>query len=267
MHELMKKAIIASIEAGKEILKVYGYSDFEIKIKSDNSPLTIADKRAHNVITDYLNNTGLPILSEEGRNIPFDERKNWTRFWLVDPLDGTKEFIKRNEEFTVNIALIENGEPIAGVVYIPVNGTLFLGTIEDGAFRFSDANKLLNNISNPNWFEFADKLPEVLNNGPFRVVASRSHMNPETEEYIDKLKQNHPVIEIVSIGSSLKLCLIAEGEADIYPRFGPTNEWDTAAGHAIIKASGGKVVLADNMELPLVYNKKDLLNPFFIATR
>jgi len=267
LKSLVNKAIIASIEAGKKILEVYSSPDFEIQLKSDNSPLTLADRKAHDIISEYLNETNLLILSEEGRDIPYKERKKWNLFWLIDPLDGTKEFIKRNDEFTVNIALIEKGKPIAGVVYVPVSKTLFFGTINDGAFRLFDAQKILGSKGKPDWFIIAEKLPELISDDTYRVVASRSHMSSETDDFIQKLKTNHPKIEIVSKGSSLKLCLIAEGKADIYPRFGPTSEWDTAAGHAIINGSGGKVVLADNPEIDLKYNKENILNPYFIAKR
>ena len=267
MKNLLNTAIKASIEAGKKILEVYNSSDFEIQLKTDNSPLTLADRKAHNIIIEYLAETGLPILSEEGKNIPYNKRKNWDRFWLVDPLDGTKEFIKRNGEFTVNIALIEKGKPIAGIVYVPVTDILFFGTTETGAFRKNEAMKKSEKENQPDWFTVAEKIPGRNKNDYYRVVASRSHMSPETEYFIEKLKATHPKIEIVSKGSSLKLCLIAEGKADIYPRFGPTSEWDTAAGHALIIASGGKVVLADDTKTDLLYNKENILNPYFIATR
>jgi len=259
MKTLINIAIKSSIKAGKAILEVYHSNDFEVQLKSDKSPLTLADRKAHQIIVAGLEGTGIPILSEEGKDIPFSVRKSWNRFWLVDPLDGTKEFIKRNGEFTVNIALIENGVPVMGVIYVPVTEVLYFGSLEEGAFRVSQAGQTTD------WFDKAEKLPQKTDDTTFRVVASRSHINTETEEFIQKLKNNHPKIEIVSKGSSLKLCLIAEGKADIYPRFGPTSEWDTAAGHAIISASGGKVVLADDADTDLKYNKENILNPYFIA--
>ena len=261
MQTLINIAIKSSLRAGKAILEVYHSNDFEVQLKSDRSPLTLADRKAHQVIVAGLEETGIPILSEEGKGIPYSVRKNWNRFWLVDPLDGTKEFIKRNGEFTVNIALIEHGVPVMGVIYVPVTGVLYFGSVEKGAFEVGPPVKA------NNWFDKAEKLPKTTNTNIFHVVASRSHINPETEEFIENLKTKHPKIEIVSKGSSLKLCLIAEGKADIYPRFGPTSEWDTAAGHAIILASGGKVVLAEDESKALVYNKKNILNPFFIAKR
>jgi len=267
MNEFLNTAIEASIKAGLAILEVYQSENFEVRLKTDQSPLTMADKKAHNVIVGFLKKTGLPILSEEGKNIPYETRKNWNKFWLVDPLDGTKEFIKRNGEFTVNIALIENEKPIAGVVYVPVTDTLLFGTNDKGAFRVEGALEKATNLHEQDWISLADKIPDDLASEKWRVVASRSHMSLETEDFIESMMADHPEIEIVSKGSSLKLCLVAEGKADIYPRFGLTSEWDTAAGHAIITASGGRVVLAADENIELTYNKENILNPYFIAKR
>ncbi len=264
MNDLLFTAIKSSISAGKAILEVYNSDNFEVEFKSDNSPLTLADRKAHNVIVGYLKKTGIPILSEEGRGIPYEERKNWDQFWLVDPLDGTKEFVKRNGEFTVNIALIENGNPIMGVIYVPVTDVLYVGSSGNGAYR---VDKVSNFNTEAEILQVAQKLPIERKDKSYKVVASRSHMSQETEEYVEKLRQEHENVEIVSKGSSLKLCLVAEGNADIYPRFGPTSEWDTAAGHAIVLASGGKVVLAEDENKELMYNKEDILNPFFIAKK
>jgi len=264
MKNLIQTAIQASIDAGKAILEVYNSGNFEVELKSDNSPLTLADRKAHNVIVSYLNKTGIQILSEEGRGIPYEERKNWNRFWLVDPLDGTKEFVKRNGEFTVNIALIENGKPIMGVIYVPVTDVLYVGSSAGGAYR---VEKVSNFDAKVEILQAAQKLPIDRKDKSYKVVASRSHMSKETEEYVEKLRQEYENVEIVSKGSSLKLCLVAEGNADIYPRFGPTSEWDTAAGHAVVLASGGKVVLAENETKELIYNKENILNPYFIAKR
>lgn len=262
MKNLIQTAIEAAISAGSAILLVYNSNDFEVELKSDNSPLTLADRNAHDVIVGYLGKTGIPILSEEGRGIPYEERKNWHQFWLVDPLDGTKEFVKRNGEFTVNIALIENGKPVMGVIYVPVTDVLYVGSIADGAYRIEEASSF---TTETELLESAQKLPIDRNDNSFKVVASRSHMSKETEDYVDKLRQKHENVEIVSKGSSLKLCLVAEGNADIYPRFGLTSEWDTGAGHAIVLASGGKVVLAENEAKELSYNKENILNPYFIV--
>ena len=264
MKNLKDTAITASINAGRAILEVYNSDNFDLEFKKDNSPLTLADRKAHNIIMEHLTETGIPVLSEEGKDILFEERKNWKQFWLVDPLDGTKEFVKKNGEFTVNIALIENGKPVMGVIYVPVTDVLYYGEAGNGSFIVENALKY------KSFHEIAlsaRRLPEGNNDETFKVVASRSHINAETEEFIGNLKAKHPNIEIVSKGSSLKLCLIAEGKADIYPRFGPTSEWDTGAGHAIILASGGKVVLAEDESKELIYNKENILNPYFIAKR
>ncbi|MFK7952163.1 MAG: 3'(2'),5'-bisphosphate nucleotidase CysQ [Ekhidna sp.] len=239
----------ASIAAGSDILEVYESGDFSVEAKSDDSPLTKADKAAHNRIVDFLEKTSIPILSEEGRDIPYSERSKWEYFWMVDPLDGTKEFIKRNGEFTVNIALIHDGEPILGVVYPPVTNELYWAVKNQGAFKQKGENVVRLTTSK-----------KSLSEERLKVVASRSHLSRETEDYLNKLKMP----EIVSKGSSLKFLFIAEGLADVYPRFGPTMEWDTAAAHVIVSESGGSVVL-DDEKTKLSYNKQNLLNPTFIV--
>lgn len=249
LGKLLETAKAAALAAGTEILKIYESGDFSVEAKSDDSPLTLADKAAHTTIVSFLENTGIPILSEEGRSIPYEERSKWEYFWMVDPLDGTKEFIKKNGEFTVNIALIHKGESILGVVHPPVLGDLFWAIKGEGTFHESDSN--VKKLS-------ASK--KSLKTIGLKVVASRSHMSPETEAYISKLRDP----EIVSKGSSLKFLLIASAEADVYPRFGPTMEWDTAAAHVIVTEAGGRVTLEDEVT-PLVYNKENLLNPFFIV--
>lgn len=262
--EYAEVAIRAAIEAGKAINSIYDDpdSDFGVEMKSDNSPLTVADKKAHAVIVSFLEKTGLPVLSEEGAMTPYSERKDWKLMWIVDPLDGTKEFIKRNGEFTVNIALVENSVPVAGVIYVPVKKTLYWGVYGEGAFRCTGCEE-------PQPMDVlagqAVKLPVHDGERPFTVVASRSHLSPETAEYIDKLKTSHPELVTVSSGSSLKICSVAEGSADIYPRFAPTMEWDTAAGHAIARAAGFEMTDAGT-GLPLVYNKEDLHNPWFVVS-
>jgi 3'(2'), 5'-bisphosphate nucleotidase len=249
-------AVNAAIKAGKEILDVYYNSDFNVELKADNSPLTIADKRAHNIITEVLGETEIPVLSEEGKTIPYVERKDWKLFWLVDPLDGTKEFVKRNDEFTVNIALIKGNSPIAGVVYVPVTKELYWGNI-NGSFR-AVADEISETITD------IQKLPLNLINANFVVAGSKSHMNAETEKYIQLLDTKGKPVEMKSKGSSLKICMVAEGVANVYPRLAPTMEWDTAAGHAIVKFAGKKIVQYENNE-NLVYNKENLLNPWFIV--
>jgi 3'(2'), 5'-bisphosphate nucleotidase len=266
MDSNLTLAIKAALFAGNEILQVYNTEDFEINIKSDNSPLTIADKRAHKIIEDHLLKTNIPILSEEGKNIPFNERSKWEKYWLVDPLDGTKEFIKRNGEFTVNIALIQNGTPILGVIYVPVTKDLYFSTQETGAFKTINIDYESNFSDMNNLIQSSFKLPFFIENENYAVVGSRSHMNSETEEFISKLKEKYGNLEFISKGSSLKICMVAEGIANIYPRFAPTMEWDTGAGHAIALGAGCTVTQTDE-KTPVVYNKENLLNPWFIVKR
>ena len=263
IDNLLYNAISAALKAAKEILEVYNTEDFKIKIKEDKSPLTLADQKAHQVICQMLERTNLPILSEEGKDIDYETRRKWEYFWLVDPLDGTKEFIKRNGEFTVNIALIRKNEPIGGVIYVPDKNTLYFSNIQSGAYK---NEKVDFNVPMPD-FEGLKEVSVRLPLGKpshYTAVGSRSHMSAETEEYFQKLKAEHGEIEIISKGSSLKLCMVAEGKANIYPRFAPTMEWDTAAGHAIVLGAGGKVTQTDG-KTPVIYNKRDLLNPWFIV--
>ena len=259
MKQLLHTAIQAAIEAGDEILKVYA-TNFDVEIKGDNSPLTIADKNANTVINRYLLATEVPIISEENKQASFSTRKNWSRCWIVDPLDGTKEFVKRNGEFTVNIALVENGVPLLGVIYVPVTKELyFTNATSDQSFKYiisEEAILVANIIENATPIQpLSDKTP------PLKVVGSRSHLNDDTKKFIEALGDD---VEIVSKGSSLKFCLIAEGKAHVYPRFAPTMEWDTAAGHAICKAVGVQVVISGTTS-PLLYNKENLLNPYFLV--
>lgn len=253
--ELLDLAITAALEAGSVIMDVYESEDFDVAFKSDHSPLTKADKAAHDVIIKHLSLTELPILSEEGSQIPYTERVNWSYFWLVDPLDGTKEFIKRNGEFTVNIALMKDGIPIVGVVYAPFLDWLYSGSKDTGVSKVEASTKTkLNPRDNQRSLESLLQQDEVI------VVASKNHMNTETEGFIAKFKKAN----LQSMGSSLKLMLLAEGKADIYPRLGPTMEWDTAASHAILNSLGMRVYQSNLID-ELIYNKPDLLNPHFIA--
>ncbi len=256
------EAIQASLHAGKEIMKVYQTEHIELEIKADETPLTLADKNAHQAILANLEALHVPILSEEGEHLPYAKRKKWHYCWIVDPLDGTKEFINRNDEFTVNIALIENGKPIMGVIYIPVFKQLYFAEIEIGAYRMDHIVELDSNLSL--LIQKAQKLPETNKRENFVVVGSKSHLNKATQQFVDKLKAEKPKLEFLSKGSSLKFCMIAENKADVYPRFAPTMEWDTAAGHAIATATGAQL-LDTNSKQELVYNKENLLNPFFIC--
>lgn len=264
MSNLVITAIKAALEAGKAILNVYinPEIDFSIERKADNSPLTIADKQSHEIIEKYLRETELPILSEEGRDIPYEERKEWNRFWLVDPLDGTKEFIKRNGEFTVNIALIEQQTPVVGVIYVPATGELYFSSPETGACKCENVRD--DTIDWEQLLKLSRQLPAAKQNTKFVIIASRSHMSPETEAFINQQKERYGEVETLSAGSSLKICRVAEGKADMYPRFAPTMEWDTAAGHAITVHAGKNIYLTDE-KTPLQYNKENLLNPWFIS--
>ena len=237
-----------AIEAGAKIMDIYQNADFSkiVDFKADSSPLTLADKEANLIIEARLSQiSSTPILSEEGRSIEYQERENWNLFWCVDPLDGTKEFIKKNGQFTVNIALIENGQPVLGVIYAPAHDTLYYAKKGEGAFK-KEANKTI-------------PLATLEKNSDWIAVGSSSHAAPEEVELLKK----YPVTKSIAIGSSLKFCLLAEGKADIYYRHGPTMEWDTAAGQAILEISGGKMV-NDKMEA-FVYNKKSLTNSGFLC--
>ena len=244
ISELTQLAIKAAIEASKDILTIYQSDDFEIENKKDNSPLTKADKAAHKIISSILQESKIPILSEEGKSIPYETRKYWNKLWIVDPIDGTKEFIKRNGEFTVNIALIENNKPVIGVILAPDSGVLYFSEKNIGAFK-STTNLDYFNPENL----LAEALPLPLNheNKVYTVVASRSHLSKETEAYVENLRTKHGEVKFISIGSSLKLCMVAEGKADCYPRFAPTMEWDTAAGQAICEAAGFQVIDFKNL--------------------
>jgi 3'(2'), 5'-bisphosphate nucleotidase len=235
--------------AGDAILEIY-HQDFAVQRKGDESPLTAADLASHRTIAQGLGefDPDTPLLSEEGADIPFEQRRTWSRYWLIDPLDGTREFVKRNGEFTVNIALIENGEPTLGVVHVPVTGISYVGVRGAGAWKL-DADGQATEIR-----------AEGRHRRPVRVAGSRSHAGDSLKRFLERLGDH----EIVSMGSSLKLCLVAEGVADIYPRLGPTSEWDTAAAQAVVEAAGGRVT--DTKLEPLRYNTKEsLLNPHFLV--
>ena len=261
ISELTQLAIKAAIEASKEILTIYQSDDFKIEKKKDNSPLTKADKTAHKIISSILQESNIPILSEEGKSIPYETRKHWDKLWIVDPIDGTKEFIKRNGEFTVNIALIEKNNPTLGVVVAPALGVIYFSEKNVGSFK---------SIVNFNFFELKDVLSKAqtlpINNKfeTYTVVVSRSHLSKETEAYVENLKTKHGKIKFIATGSSLKLCLIAEGKGNCYPRFGPTMEWDTAAGHAICIFAGSELIDIKTKK-ELIYNCKELTNNWFIA--
>ena len=244
-------------DAGKAIMKIYN-QDFSVEYKTDNSPLTIADQKANEIIVTALNQLSvnsfleknIPIISEEGRSVPYDERKNWEYFWLIDPLDGTKEFVKKNGEFTINIALINKETPVLGVVYSPVLNVCYWAKRDEGAFK--NGEKL--------------PLKTKEKRDVYKIVASRSHISNETKDFIEAIDTDKEKV-IISIGSSLKICLVAEGEANIYPRLGPTMEWDTAAAHAIVNESDGlfNKYIDNGACQQHVYNKKNLLNDWFVV--
>jgi len=238
-------------EAGKAIMQIYK-QDFEVEYKQDNSPLTQADKKANNIIEEGLKQlaVSLPVLSEEGKDIPYEDRKQWEYFWLVDPLDGTKEFVKKNGEFTVNIALIQKDTPVLGVVYAPALDICYWAKQGEGAFK--QGQRL--------------PLKTAKQRNIYKIVASRSHMSNDTQVFIDAISTNKEK-ELISIGSSLKICLVAEGEADVYPRLGPTMEWDTAAAHAIVNESGGNIIVnrVDSTSTVQYNSNEHLLNPYFLV--
>ncbi|MDA0913043.1 MAG: 3'(2'),5'-bisphosphate nucleotidase CysQ [Bacteroidetes bacterium] len=256
-------ALEAAIAAGRVIMEIYDSGEFEVQLKSDESPLTKADLAAHHAIKECLAPSEIPILSEEGRHVEYSQRSNWKSLWIIDPIDGTKEFIKRNGEFTVNIALVDDGIPTLGVVLVPALGQLFIGDTQNGA-RWVEHGDL--NWSPSQWLEASISIPMERGNRPFTVVASRSHMSEETDSYIKELREIHGEIELISKGSSLKLCMVAAGIADCYPRFAPTMEWDTAAGQAVCLAAQCEV-LDWNTQKPLMYNREELLNPWFLVRK
>ncbi len=250
MNQELRDIIRIAQEAGERILEIYHSDDFNVEYKQDESPLTKADLAAHRHIQAALQSLTpeIPILSEESKGIAFETRQHWERFWLVDPLDGTKEFIKRNDEFTVNIALIDNGAPILGVVHVPAQQLTFAAD-DTGAYKSLGGEVGSIRVSS----ELTGRL---------KVVASRSHAGPETTSFLDNLARDYS-LEVVSKGSALKLCLVAEGSADLYPRLGPTMEWDTAAAQCVVEQAGGQVTKLDGF--PLRYNKRSLLNPQFMV--
>ena len=259
---MLQTIIQAALLAGKEIMEIYLNEDFDVNFKSDDSPLTKADLRSHEVIMEHLKKTNIPVLSEEGRDIPFEKRKDWPQLWIVDPLDGTKEFIKRNGEFTVNIALVENQIPVLGVIYAPALQTLYYGA-EGKAYRIEDVT--IENYSEKQ--NSAKQLPLQKSSDQkpkFTIVASKSHLSKETETYIRSLEEKHGEVITISKGSSLKFCMVAEGTANEYPRFAPTMEWDTAAGQAICTSSGCDVINL-NTNKTMVYNRQNLTNSYFLV--
>jgi 3'(2'), 5'-bisphosphate nucleotidase len=267
LNNLLLLAIRSAFNAGKTVMGIYGNDHLIIKRKKDFSPLTLADQAANEVLMTYLEKTQIPVISEEGKQYEYAIRKNWEFFWLVDPLDGTKEFLKRNGEFTVNIALVNYNLPLIGVVYAPAYGHLYYGSPDLGAYLLSTGGFQTDIPAEmPQIIRLSEKLPFRTKRVHYTIVSSRSHVNFETQRYILMIKKQHSRTRVISKGSSLKFCLVAEGSADIYPRFGPTMEWDTAAGQAVAVHSGCSVVRYDTGDI-LAYNKKELRNPWFIVRR
>lgn len=259
MSTNLQIAIHAALEAGKEIMRIYDQEDFEVDFKSDNSPLTLADRVSHEIIDKHLEKTGIPVLSEEGKDIPHEDRKEWDYLWIVDPIDGTKEFIKRNGEFTVNIALIHEQLPLLGVVYAPAIKKLYIAD-ENGSFLIDEVS--IENMKEK--LKDQKRLPIDYHLDKYTVVASKSHLSDETVAFIQQLEAKYGEVESISIGSSLKLCMVAEGRANCYPRFAPTMEWDTAAGQAICRFAG-KDVIDQNTKSTMLYNRAQLLNAWFLV--
>ncbi len=267
-------SLLAAIEAGKAIQKIY-HTGFEVEYKKDDSPLTLADKTAHDIIIRHLLGSGIPILSEEGKAISFQDRKTWESLWIVDPLDGTKEFVKRNGEFTVNIALVKDGAPIMGVVYAPDRDLLYFAMQNLGAYKIADPEIIreyqdgiaTSRITLRDILKNALKLPlPGQQEKPYTIVGSRSHATPDLEMFVADKRKAFGKVDFIPAGSSLKICLVAEGQAHIYPRLAPTMEWDTAAGHAVAIYSGARIYEHESGET-LKYNKENLLNPWFIVER
>ncbi|WP_223881187.1 3'(2'),5'-bisphosphate nucleotidase CysQ [Nesterenkonia ebinurensis] len=254
IDEETQEHLVAGVhEAGRKVLEIYT-QDFAVMFKGDESPLTVADTAAHHALTAVVREAipHVPVLSEESADMPWEVRRTWSRYWLIDPLDGTKEFIKKNGEFTLNVALVENGVPVFGIVHAPVLERTWVGDSERGAWRTHGTM-----VSTP----LAVRPLPVPGSEPWKIVGSRSHGSREFETFVAQL----PGHERVSMGSSIKLCLVAEGNADLYPRLAPTSEWDTAAAQAVVTAAGGVVLDAHTLQ-PLRCNQKEsVLNPFFIV--
>ncbi len=261
----LKAAVLAAIDAGNAALEVYN-TDFDVETKSDRSPLTLADKRSHDIIVSFLSPFDIPILSEEGRGIDYRQRKNWPWLWIVDPLDGTKEFVKKNGEFTINIALVHEQQPVLGVIFVPVFHVLYFAAEGLGSYRL--AVEKFGDIAECSIEDMVSRSRKLQTgmppDQPYTVVGSRSHATPELEAFVEGKRREHGAVNFISAGSSLKFCQVAEGRADIYPRLGPTMEWDTAAGQVIAEKAGAAVYVHES-GTPMVYNKENLLNPWFVV--
>lgn len=263
IRSYLYKAIDAAVKAGSIVMDIYDNQDIEVEIKSDNSPVTIADKKSSKFIEKALQSTKIPVISEEGDHTRYEIRKHWKQMWCVDPLDGTKEFIKQNGEFTVNIALIDDDIPVLGIIYIPVTKTLYFAIVaEKKAYKIVlEAHEVTEKIVENATEIFPEEKTDVVT-----ITSSRSYTNEQVHDLIARLKAQDKKVALIKAGSSIKFCLIAEGKATSYPRYAPTMEWDTAAGQAICNAVGIEVYSLEN-DKPLKYNKENLLNPWFIVRK
>jgi 3'(2'), 5'-bisphosphate nucleotidase len=263
---LLKLGIEAAFKAGEEILKIYG-TDFYVETKTDNTPVTLADKAAGQCITKILAASAIPVISEEEEILEYNIRKTWPRVWIVDPLDGTKEFVKRNGEFAVNIALVENNKPVIGIIYAPTLKDIYFAYTQGGSYKITQHDMIveLSKKSIPDHlFEFAKKLPSQKLPKTYTVVASRSHLSREINTHVEKLKRLYGEVDMISVGSSIKQCWVAEGKAHEYLRYGTTMEWDTAAGQCILEEAGCQLIDLET-NLPMTYNREDMHNNYFIA--
>jgi 3'(2'), 5'-bisphosphate nucleotidase len=249
------------VRAGNEIIKVYQSNDFQVEMKSDKTPLTIADKNSNHVIVDGLKKIfpKIPILSEESKKTPFQTRKEWEYLWIIDPLDGTKEFIKKNGEFSINLALVKDGTPIFGILYLPVKDILYYAVKGYGAYKKENSG-IFKRLFNSD----EDKEYEKIADSPKRIIISRSHYTEETQQFVKEIEKQFSKVQLISVGSAMKIAYLAEGKADIYPRLAPTMEWDIAAGQIVLEESGGEI-LDFYEKTPLIYNKENLRNPWFVA--
>jgi 3'(2'), 5'-bisphosphate nucleotidase len=269
LRDLFMSAFHAAIQAGKQVLDVMDSDDYQISMKSDNSPISLADRMAHKTIGDFLMHTRIPVLSEEGRDIQFEERCSWDVLWIVDPLDGTRQFIKKRKEFTINIALISSGAPVLGVIYAPAYGVIYSGHKDKGSYKMSVEN--LDEVMQYSYNEIyakSVKMPSSSDKKPqaYTILASLNHTNRETTYFIEEMKAKHGEVVVEKMGSSLKMCLLADGLADVYARHTDTYEWDTAAAQVVLEGAGYTIKDIETGQ-PLVYNKESLTNPYFICER
>lgn len=267
LKELLASAATAAVRAGARIMPLFTSDDYEITMKSDNSPVSLADRVAHKEIEDSLAKTRIPILSEEGRDIDYDERKAWDIFWLIDPLDGTRQFIQNRTEFTVNIALIINDYPELGVIYAPAYKELYIGHYQLGAYKIDGVDADLNaNYSYNSLIKDTKKMPTNSKRDVYTILASPNHTTHATVTFIDEMREKYNNVNVMSIGSSLKMCYLADGRADVYLRHADTYEWDTAAAQAILEGAGCTIKSLDTHQR-LTYNKESLINPWFICQK